>query len=710
MHPKIFFRSNFFAACLIAFALLTPGYAQDYSFNDAVAAYKSGQYDTALKICDELPYDTKVDLLRGYIYLSKNDAEKAEEMFKDTLTNNRFYTLSDYARFEIIKINYYAGKFDAVITKGDEFISLYPASSLLPNVKNLVKQARKKGNAAAPATPPPAPSGELTQTGEAAPINAAAPPTKPIAQTAPAENLFNEGLALFDSLNYGPAQTVFKKLMHSYPKSRYYDDALLMIGRCEFRMGQYKAARKTFRKVMTLDRDTADDAQFYLGFVYAKQGNLPRAIKAFQAVVRYFPHSDLADDAQFYIGYYYEVDNNDPKALAAYGKLLKNFKHSDMLDDVALKVGMQQYSKGDYAWAYATFKLGFGASPNEDFADACLFWQAKCAKKLGQTEEANELLQMVFKNYDHTYYAFRARDMLASSGALGDLITFDLTLIEPGYTPKKNSAEIAPLLELWKQAQKMGPAKRMAEKDLERAQRFNELVELGQYQYAAKEIIGSSSKLDQRTLSNLGILLAYAGEYTVPVRHFDKIIKSATTRGATETLPSEMWIAAYPLAYWPEVKKQAEAFGVDPYLVLAIMREESRFDPSVTSRAYARGLMQIMSRTGKRIAKKLDLDTYTTKKLYEPELNIKMGTFYISQVLQGFSNQPALALAGYNGGPGNVSKWSKSLKTQKIGAGLDSDQLDIDEFIEHIPYRETRNYVKRVLKTYYEYKRIYDSK
>jgi soluble lytic murein transglycosylase len=232
-------------------------------------------------------------------------------------------------------------------------------------------------------------------------------------------------------------------------------------------------------------------------------------------------------------------------------------------------------------------------------------------------------------------------------------------------------------------------------------------VELGQYQYAAKEIMGASSQLDQRTLSNLGILLAYAGEYTVPVKHFDIIIKSAAKRGTADHLPPEMWLAAYPLAYWPEVKKQAESFGVDPYLVLAIMREESRFDPDVTSRAYARGLMQIMSRTGKKIAKKLDVEAYATKRLYEPELNIKMGTFYISQVLQRFSNEPAMALAGYNGGPGNVVKWSKSLKTKKNGAGADAGQLDIDEFIEHIPYRETRNYVKRVLKTYYEYKRIY---
>jgi soluble lytic murein transglycosylase len=207
----------------------------------------------------------------------------------------------------------------------------------------------------------------------------------------------------------------------------------------------------------------------------------------------------------------------------------------------------------------------------------------------------------------------------------------------------------------------------------------------------------------QRATAAIGVILSHAGDYTSPVRYFEKVTRSAAENQSSQALPPEAWMAAYPLAFWPEVKKQAATYGVDPYLILAIMREESRFDPAVTSRARARGLMQIIKRTGKNIARQLQLENYYTKKLYDPTLNIQMGTYYYSQVFNLFAGNHALALASYNGGPGAVTKWKKKLLDEK-------GELDIDEFIEHIPYKETKYYVKKVLNTYYEYKRIYGSK
>ena len=150
----------------------------------------------------------------------------------------------------------------------------------------------------------------------------------------------------------------------------------------------------------------------------------------------------------------------------------------------------------------------------------------------------------------------------------------------------------------------------------------------------------------------------------------------------------------YPLDYEEYILSSADENGLDPYLVMAVIKAESNYETDAHS-GYASGLMQITDETAEWIASKLKLDSYD---INNPETNIKMGCYYL-KYLKNMYQDEALALASYNAGPGNVSKWLS-----------DSDYTDVDGNLTYIPFSETREYVKRIEKYKDIYKKLYKDK
>jgi soluble lytic murein transglycosylase len=152
----------------------------------------------------------------------------------------------------------------------------------------------------------------------------------------------------------------------------------------------------------------------------------------------------------------------------------------------------------------------------------------------------------------------------------------------------------------------------------------------------------------------------------------------------------------YPIAYWPTVREISEHNMLDPLLLLSVMREESRFDPRARSVAGALGLMQIMPHTARNLDRRLHLDISDDAAIYDVKTNITIGGYYLNSLLKEFGSLP-VALAAYNAGHDKVREWIK-----------EGNYRSFDEFIEDIPYDETRNYVKRVLLTYATYKNLWE--
>lgn len=155
----------------------------------------------------------------------------------------------------------------------------------------------------------------------------------------------------------------------------------------------------------------------------------------------------------------------------------------------------------------------------------------------------------------------------------------------------------------------------------------------------------------------------------------------------------------YPYRHRAEIARRAAQYNFDPLLVAAVVRTESKFEPQATSRRGARGLMQVMPETGRWAAENLGLEGYQDDHLYDAATNLWIGTWYLSDLRHEFGGDIILALAAYNGGRRNVRQWLASKQWNGEHQNLDQ-----------IPFRETRDFVRRVLTDYQRYVWLYDGR
>jgi soluble lytic murein transglycosylase len=160
-------------------------------------------------------------------------------------------------------------------------------------------------------------------------------------------------------------------------------------------------------------------------------------------------------------------------------------------------------------------------------------------------------------------------------------------------------------------------------------------------------------------------------------------------------LPDEVLRVVFPLDYWPIIQRYAADRGLDPHFVAALVGQESMFEAAARSVANAYGLLQLVPSTGRRIGRSIGLRRVTVRDLVNPDTNIRLGTKHIADLLAQF-REPSLALAAYNAGEARVVEWLR----ERPG-------LPQDEFIDDIPFPETRAYVRRILGTTEDYRRLY---
>ena len=214
--------------------------------------------------------------------------------------------------------------------------------------------------------------------------------------------------------------------------------------------------------------------------------------------------------------------------------------------------------------------------------------------------------------------------------------------------------------------------------------RIEALFDLGLSQEALLELIHISKEIGSiEELLYICSKLQELGEYKHLVRLVEKV-----------PYMEELHQFRYPLAYKEIIEDLSVKYNIDPFLVLSVVREESRFDPEIKSIAGAIGLMQLMPKTAFRFDSKLKLGIKGTHELVDIKKNLHIGIFYLSNLIKEFGSY-TYAIAAYNAGEEIVKKWLQNRNYKSV-----------DEFIEDIPYSETRNYAKRVISTFFEYKRF----
>ncbi|MGO9013778.1 MAG: transglycosylase SLT domain-containing protein [Dissulfurispiraceae bacterium] len=329
---------------------------------------------------------------------------------------------------------------------------------------------------------------------------------------------------------------------------------------------------------------------------------------------------------------------NSDEAIKIFNNVLSRYPSAR--EDVLWATGWTYYLSRDYKNASRLF-----SQLAQTYGDSkYLYWSQKCRELLGNREP---LRPPADRENFHDFYAY-------------------LTFL-------KNKQEPPAISRTYLKASLMSPV----------AERVEILAEIGLTNEAAAELLLLSRKNPAP-----GDLISISS-YLEKMGHY----KSAEMLISKLPYNEELHELYYPLAFWPEVKEASEETSLDPYLILSVIREESRYEPEARSIAGAIGLMQLMPQTARRCNKNIKVHLKNSPELYDARTNIMLGSSYFRQLLNKLGSIP-FALASYNGGEDAVRDWLKN-----------GNYRTVDEFIEDIPYHETRNYVKKVLTTYFEYLR-----
>ena len=472
---------------------------------------------------------------------------------------------------------------------------------------------------------------------------------------------------LFGARRYTEARAAYQTLVAQTSG----DDrelADLRIAECDFFLGRYDAAREALKPYLDEAARKAEARFFYLS-AFRELGQHDQYVMLTRALVTDFPDSSWSEEALNNLGTHYILNNEDELAAQVFAELYQKFPKGPRAERAAWKGGWWSYKNGDYANTITSFENAATAFPRSDYRPSFLYWAARSHAKLGHPDEAAARLRLVHSDYGNSYYGRLAAQHLARRG---DPLGMD----RPVSASRQPVSSTAPR-----------PATETRIRALLAAGLYDDALNELRY---AQRTWGGSPELD----ATMAWTYQQKGELRRAITLMRRVYPQFLTAGGEE-LPTEILQVIFPLTYWNSIRKHSIARELDPYLVAALIAQESTFDPRARSSANAWGLMQIVPSTGRRLARALKIRRFSTATLTEPDTNIRMGTLHFSQLVRQYGGVH-YALASYNAGDSRVLRW----KAERPG-------LDEDEFIDDIPFPETQNYVKRILGTAEDYRRLY---
>jgi soluble lytic murein transglycosylase len=426
------------------------------------------------------------------------------------------------------------------------------------------------------------------------------------------------------------------------------DDTRLKIAIIKYRIGQLDEASSILAGI------TSPESLYWMSKVSLKQGRDQEASEILKQISLFYPNSDLAPEALYNAARLYQVNLDFKKALELYDLLLRKYPNNEFAEDAAWNLGWIHYRNGRLREALITFS-SFTNTRSVTNSARATYWKARVLEKIGRKGEAFNIYETLSRSYNPTYYSYLALKKVGSTRGFNlSPDSYTKTDVVNKVSLRKNRAEL--------------------------------LIELSMFDDAILEI-----QEFEKEATNTGELIEVSKLYNRAAK-FNHSIKIAQDI----RLPEAYWLS-YPKGFGEIVRLYSGKYQADELVIYSIIREESRFQEDAVSPSGAIGLMQIIPDTGIYTAGKVGISGYTTDMLYTPIINIQLGIAYFQEVLQQYNGVVHLAIASYNAGPHVVVRWVEKLKN-----------LETDEFIEEIPYGETRNYVKRVLRSYGVYKAIYD--
>lgn len=393
------------------------------------------------------------------------------------------------------------------------------------------------------------------------------------------------------------------------------------------------------------------------------------ALTTLDRLVREYPKSNDAPDALLLKAELLEAAARPAEAEKTYVKLAADYPDEDDAASALWRLGWLAWFRGNHVEATARWSRLQVARGGPALREAATYWLGRAWERRGDRDQAARQFAQLVKDSPRTYYG-----LLAAKRAPGAVVGGGAASFAFPADPREGL---------------LG--------DL-RFDRAVALREVGLREFADEEL----DELTRRSVGEPRRLYALSAAYVADERYHMalRILRRSfqgTARGGG-TSPREFWEMFYPLGWRDALTAAAGRASLDPFLVAAVVREESSFYPQARSRVGARGLMQLMPDTGRAVAQARQIPFPDVEVLDHPVTNLEIGTIFLGGLLREFGDA-RLAAAAYNAGPTRAREWWANRKTD-----------DLEVWVEQIPFNETRAFVKRVMLSWQEYQRVYGEK
>jgi soluble lytic murein transglycosylase len=479
---------------------------------------------------------------------------------------------------------------------------------------------------------------------------------------------------LFGAKQYGDARSGFEAL-RDYASGDDRELLQLRIAECDYFTKRTRAAREALR-AMSQKASRQGEALFFYALASRDAGDMDAFLSTLERIETEFPEQTWAEDALNNLGTHYLKTNQDDRAEEIFRELYERYPRGSYAERAAWKTGWTSYRRDAFGDAARIFEQAASDFPRSDYRPAWLYWAGRAQEQLGEPSTAQQRYGVAAADYANSYYGRLAQKRMDPSTAR---MVAARTLID-------NTSPAAL------------PANGPVVRALLSAEMFDDALNELRY---AQRIWGDSPAIEAtvawtrqqqaRTEGGMRRFQLLRGAINTMRRAYPQFMAAGG-----EDLPREVLTVIFPIAYWDLIQRHSQANGLDPYLVAALVAQESTFVADVRSAANAYGLMQLMPPTARMYARKLNL-RYSSRLLTDPDANIRMGTAYLADKIKEFGDLH-LVLASYNAGERAVHRW----QNERTG-------LPTDEFVDDIPYPETQTYVKKILGTADDYRRLYGS-
>jgi soluble lytic murein transglycosylase len=480
---------------------------------------------------------------------------------------------------------------------------------------------------------------------------------------------------LFQARRWAQARAGFEPLTRAAVKA----DAELVglrLAECDYYLGRHRASRDALRPYLRGTSREAEARFFYLTATRAL-GETTTYVSLARQLATDFPDGSWAEETLNNLASHFITAEEDDQADLVFRELARRFPRGRYADRAAWKIGWTAYKQGNFAETARLFEAAAVAFPRADYRPSWLYWAARSHDQLGERPAASNLYRIVAADYQHSYYGRLASRLLADrrEAPVGPIVTVERS--DPGGQD--------PLIPTGSTIRALGAAAL-----------YDDALREVEY---AKRAWGDSSALQATVawLRHHRAMEEHAEDRFADLRGAITVMRRAYPQflaAGGEQLPPDVLRVIFPLDYFALIKKYSDAHGLDPWLMTALIAQESTFTADVQSAANAVGLMQLVPSTARRYASKLGI-RYSSRILTQPETNVRLGMRYFKDLVDRFGGAH-YALASYNAGEHRIVRWI----AERPG-------FDQDEFIDDIPFPETQNYVKRILGTADDYRRLY---